>query len=168
MFTEGLVGEMLTDTGAVTVIVADALLVVFETEVAVSVTFAGFGTVLGARYVMATPDALDVDDNVPQALPLQPVPVRVHFTPRFLESPRTVAVNCCVPMFACTFALVGETLTVICVCALLSGAPWKAKSPRTIIAMGRENGIGIRLGDSNMSFPLGKILQGTIQDLLGK
>ncbi len=99
-FTEALVGEMLTDAGAVTVIVAAAFFEVLDTEVAVSVTFAGFGTVLGAWYVMATPDALEVADSVPQVVPVHPLPVSAHFTPRFFESPRTVAVTFCVPMFA--------------------------------------------------------------------
>jgi len=48
MFTDALVGEMLTDTGAVTVMVAAAFFAVFDTEVAIRVTFAGFGTVPGA------------------------------------------------------------------------------------------------------------------------
>jgi hypothetical protein len=47
-FTDALVGEMVTETGAVTVIVAVAFFAVLDTEVAVSVTFDGFGTVLGA------------------------------------------------------------------------------------------------------------------------
>ena len=82
--TEALVGETLTDTGEVTVIVAVAFFVLFDTEVAVSVTFAVFGTVLGAWYVIATPDALELADNVPQALPVHPVPESAHVTPRFL------------------------------------------------------------------------------------
>jgi len=49
-FSEVLVGEMVTDTGDVdvTVIVALADLVLFETEVAVSVTVGLAGTVAGA------------------------------------------------------------------------------------------------------------------------
>jgi len=49
-FNEALVGEMVTDTGDVdvTVIVALADLVLFETEVAVSVTVGLAGTVAGA------------------------------------------------------------------------------------------------------------------------
>ena len=49
-FNEALVGEMVTDTGDVdvTVIVALADLVLFETEVAVSVTVGLAGTVPGA------------------------------------------------------------------------------------------------------------------------
>ena len=47
-FSDALVGEIVTDTGAVMVIVAFADLLVFETEVAVNVTVAGFGTLLGA------------------------------------------------------------------------------------------------------------------------
>jgi len=50
-FSEALVGEMVTDTDDVdvTVIVAVADLVLFETEVAVNVTVAGLGILLGAR-----------------------------------------------------------------------------------------------------------------------
>ena len=49
-FNEALVGEMVTDTGDVdvTVIVALADLVLFDTEVAVSVTVGLAGTVAGA------------------------------------------------------------------------------------------------------------------------
>jgi hypothetical protein len=51
MFSEAVVGEMVTDTGGVdvTVIVAVAFLALFETAVAVNVTVAGLGTLLGAR-----------------------------------------------------------------------------------------------------------------------
>ena len=48
-FSEALAGEIVTEMGGVTVIVAEAFLVPFETEVAVSVTVAGLGTLLGAR-----------------------------------------------------------------------------------------------------------------------
>ena len=95
---------------------------------------------------MATPDLLEDADNVPHALPVHPAPVSAHVTPRFLESSRTVAVNFCVPTFACALALVGETLTVIRDCPLLSGAPGKAKSPRTSRATGAEILTRIRIG----------------------
>lgn len=112
-FTVALVGEIVTETGGVTVIVALAFFAVFDTDVAVKVTVAGFGTLAGAVYVMGTPDADDVADRVPQALPLQPVPDSVQRTPRLFRSFRTVAVKDCVPPPACTLALVGETLTVM-------------------------------------------------------
>jgi hypothetical protein len=146
MFTEALVGEMLTDTGSdsETVIVAVALLLLFVTEVAVSVTVAGFGTLLGARYVIGTPDALEVADSVPQALPVHPAPDSLQVTPRFAESLRTVAVNCCVPVPASTLALVGDTLTLSRVCPLLPGAHKKAASPNTSIAVVANFPTGIR------------------------
>jgi hypothetical protein len=145
-FREALAGEMLTDTGSdsATVIVAVALLLLFVTEVAVSETVAGFGTLLGARYVIGTPDALEVAESVPQALPLHPAPDSVQVTPRFAESLRTVAVNCCVPVPASTLALVGDTLTLSRVCPLLPGAHKKAASPNTSIAVVRSFPTGIR------------------------
>ena len=76
-------GAAETAIAGTTVIVADAVRVVSVTEVAFKVTVAGDGTEAGAVYVMATPDALDVADNVPQVAPLQPVPVTVHVTPLF-------------------------------------------------------------------------------------
>jgi hypothetical protein len=145
-FTEALAGEMLTDTGrvSVTVIVAVALLLVFVTEVAVSVTVAGFGTLLGARYVIGTPDALEVVESVPQALPPHPAPDSVQATPRFAQSLRTVAVNCCVPVPASTLALVGDTLTVSRVWAWLPGVHKIAPSPNTSIAAVLNFRAGIR------------------------
>jgi hypothetical protein len=107
-------GVMLTLTApvlaAVTVIVTAALLVPSRTEVAVNVTVAGVGTVLGAVYVIATPEALDAADRVPQVAPLQPVPARVQATPLFCESFVTVAAKFCVSP-VCTLAVVGATLT---------------------------------------------------------
>ena len=76
-------GATETAIAGATVIVAEAVREVSVTEVAFSVTVAGDGTEAGAVYVMATPDALDVADNVPQVAPLQPVPVTVHVTPLF-------------------------------------------------------------------------------------
>jgi hypothetical protein len=137
---------MLTDAGAVTVMVDVAFFEVFDTEVAVSVTFAGFGTAPGAWYVMATPDALELADNVPQALPLQPVPVSAHVTPRFLESPRTVPVIFCVPMFACTFAVLGDTVTVIRDWALASGAPGDTQNHKTTMTVDANFRVGNRFG----------------------
>jgi hypothetical protein len=46
---------------------------------------------------------------VPQVVPEQPVPVRVHTTAVF-ELPETVAVNCCLPPDE-TVAAVGDTCT---------------------------------------------------------
>ena len=68
------------------VIAADAETEVSVTEVAVSVTVAGFGTAAGAVYVMLAPEALVVLERVPQLMPLQPEPDRVQLTPLFLGS----------------------------------------------------------------------------------
>jgi hypothetical protein len=55
-------------------------------EVAVKVTVAGLGTLPGAVYVIAVPDALEVEESVPQAAPLQPAPESVQVTPLFCAS----------------------------------------------------------------------------------
>jgi len=65
---------------------ADADFVGSATEVAVTETCAGFGTVDSALYRPFV-------DIVPHALPLQPVPLTVHET-AVLVVPVTVAVNC--------------------------------------------------------------------------
>jgi hypothetical protein len=96
--TLAVVGDSVTAIAAafdVIVIVAAADLVLSLTEVAVSVTVAGAGMLAGAVYVMAAPDALDIADTVPQALPLQPVLESAQLTPLFCESFCTVAVNVC-------------------------------------------------------------------------
>src|SRR6476660_2513782 len=59
---------------------------------------------------MATPDTLDVADNVPHVVPLQPVPVSVHVTPLFCASLLTVAVKFCV-LVTLIVAAVGKMLT---------------------------------------------------------
>jgi hypothetical protein len=82
--------------------------------------------------VIATPDLLDVADNVPQALPAQPAPESAQVTPPFLESRLTVAVKLCLPMLACAFALVGDTLTVIRDWALVPGAVAKIQTQKVI------------------------------------
>src|SRR5260370_29077880 len=61
---------------------------------------------------MATPEALEFAESVPQAAPLQPVPESVQITPLFCESFCTVAVNGCVVLTA-TEAVDGATLTEI-------------------------------------------------------
>src|SRR2546428_11937818 len=61
---------------------------------------------------MATPEALEVAESVPQAAPLQPVPESAQLTPLFCESFCTVAVNGCVAL-AATEAVGGATLTEI-------------------------------------------------------
>ena len=68
------------------VTVAEALLFALLAEVAITWIVATIGTAAGAVY---KPVLL----IVPQATPLQPAPVRVHFTPVFAV-PLTRAVNC--------------------------------------------------------------------------
>lgn len=82
--------------GAVIVTIAETDFVPSATEVAVTVTVAGVGTVGGAVYVTAAPDTLDEGDTPPQAAPLQPDPETAHVTPLFCESFATVAVKACV------------------------------------------------------------------------
>ena len=68
---------------AVTVIVAAADLLPSATDVALSVTSGGEGTLAGAVYVMATPEPLEVAVSVPQATPLQPALESNQTTPLF-------------------------------------------------------------------------------------
>ena len=110
-----LAGETLTETPAagavaVTVIAAAAVFVPSVTEVAVNVTRAGFGTLAGAVYVSAAPDALLAADNVPQVVPLQPLPAKAQVTPWVPLSFNTVAVKTCVRP-ACTDTVAGDTAT---------------------------------------------------------
>jgi hypothetical protein len=96
----------------VIVIVATALLVLSETEVAVNVTVGGAGTLTGALYVTATPEALAAGATVPHAAPLHPVPDTVHITPLFALSLVTVAVKFCAAPTT-TPAVVCESVTAI-------------------------------------------------------
>jgi hypothetical protein len=118
-------GVMLTLTGpdvpAEIVIVAAALFVASRTEVAVTITVAGVGTLLGAIYVIAVPEALVVPDKVPHVAPLQPAPLSVHVTPLFCASFATVAVKLC-PCPVCTVAAVGATLTPTAVVTVIVAA----------------------------------------------
>jgi hypothetical protein len=100
--------------GAVLVIVifVDADLVVSATDVAVNVRIAGEGLALGAVYVIAVPEALDVADNVPHAVPVQPEPVSFQVTPLFCESFCTVAVTLAV-LPTCTDPAVLDSVTTI-------------------------------------------------------
>jgi len=66
-----------------TTIVALLLRVLSLADFAVSVTFAGAGSIAGAVYVMATPDGLVSADNVPHDVPEQPGPERLQNTPAF-------------------------------------------------------------------------------------
>ena len=93
--TVALVGLTLTATGTM-VTVAEAELVARAWLVAVTVTVAGVGTVVGAVY---RPVVL----IVPHAAPVQPAPETLQFT-------ATLAVNCWVPAVG-TVALVGLTTT---------------------------------------------------------
>jgi hypothetical protein len=63
--------------------VAVAALVVSATDFAVSVTVAGFGTLDGAVYVIAVPEALVLADKVPHVAPLHPEPLNVQLAPLF-------------------------------------------------------------------------------------
>jgi hypothetical protein len=110
-------GEIVTlifPTGMlVSVIAAAADFVPSLTDVAVSVTTAGVGTLAGAVYVIPAPEALAFAESVPQAVPAQPTPLSVQLTPLFCASFVTVALNPCVPPAACTLAVFGETATAI-------------------------------------------------------
>ena len=93
-----------TAIGGRMVTVAEADFVESATEVAVTFTCAGLGTVAGAVY-----DPLD--DTVPHAVPEHPAPFTVQVT-AVLDVFTTDAENCC-DLLATTCALVGEILTPI-------------------------------------------------------
>ena len=82
------------------------------TEKALRVMLAGEGTRAGAVYVMATPDALDVADSVPQVLSPQLAPKSVQVTPWFFVSFCTVAVKFRLLLIE-TLADVGDTVTTM-------------------------------------------------------
>jgi hypothetical protein len=85
--TCAVVGEMLTATGGRIVTVAVLDFKGFATEVAVTVTTAGVGTVLGAAYTPA-------DETTPHAASEQPLPVTLQVT-AVLVAPVTNAVKSC-------------------------------------------------------------------------
>jgi hypothetical protein len=90
---------METEAADSIVTVAEADFVGVATEVAVTVTCAGFGSTAGAVY--KPPEVID-----PQAVPEQPAPDTVQFTAVF-ELPVTTAENCCCPDWAIVVS-VGE------------------------------------------------------------
>src|ERR1700683_375831 len=95
-------GVTLMTSGEMMVTTANPDFVLFASEVAVIVTWAGVGTTAGAVYRPS--DVMD-----PHELPEQPTPLRLQVT-AVLDVPRTVAVNCCwVPVATCV--VVGEILT---------------------------------------------------------
>ena len=104
--------EMAGGVAVVTVIVVAAVLVVSATDLAVSVTVAGLGTLAGAVYVMAVPEALAFADKMPQAAPLHPLPLKFQVTPLFCVSFCKVAAMLCV-FPVCTENVVGLTVTEI-------------------------------------------------------
>lgn len=92
-------GETDTETGGMTVTVAVLDFVGSATDLAVTETRAGFGTVDGAEYS-------PLDDMVPQPAPEQPLPVTLQVTAASGVS-ETVAVNCCWALTR-TWAVAGE------------------------------------------------------------
>lgn len=96
----------------VTVMVDAAVLLASATDLAVSVTVAGEGVLAGAVYVIAAPDALEVLDSVPHAVPVHPAPDSAQVTPLFCESLCTVAVTFCV-LPTCAEKVVGDNVTEI-------------------------------------------------------
>ena len=108
--TVAAVGARATATAAVTVMDAFDVFVVSPTDVAFRVTAAGLGTLAGALYVT---EVVVTFVSVPHAAPLQPVPESDHVTPLAPVSFIKVAVKFCLPMPACTFAVVGESVIEI-------------------------------------------------------
>jgi hypothetical protein len=110
-FTEGADGEIVTlaRPGGKIVTVAVAFLVESATAVAFKTTAAGFGTVVGARYVTEGVPAGFV--RVPQLAPLQPEPESVQVTPLAETSLSNVVLNS--DWLVVMLALLGLTATVI-------------------------------------------------------
>jgi len=108
--TVAAVGATFTPTGAVTVIAVVELLVVSAIDVAFNVTAAGLGTLAGALYVT---EVVVAPVSVPHVAPLHPVPESDQVTPLAPVSFVKVAVKFCLPMPACTFAVVGESVIEI-------------------------------------------------------
>jgi hypothetical protein len=97
---------------AAIVIVADADFVPSVTDVAVSVTVGGFGTALGAVYVIAVPEALVVADSDPH--PAAVAHEADQVTPFAAVSLLTIAVKLFVALVP-TDAVVGDTATTIAI-----------------------------------------------------
>ena len=97
------VPEIVSDTVALTVTVAEPDFVLSATEIAVIVTVSCAGTVAGAVY--SPPDVIVPTVALPPVTPLtcQVTEVSVALA--------TVAVNCCVPEPACRVTVAGETVT---------------------------------------------------------
>lgn len=95
-------GEIVTAIGGTSVTEAVLDFVGSAAAVAVTKTWAGFGTTNGAVYS-------PVEETAPQEAPLQPGPVTLQFTAVFVV-PVTVALNCCV-LLSVTCTLAGEMLT---------------------------------------------------------
>jgi hypothetical protein len=108
----GVSATLIGEPVVVTVIVAVPVFVVSATDVAVSVTDGGVGTLIGALYTTVAPDALVVGATVPHAVPLQPVPDNVQLTPLFCESFATVSAKFELAP-ASTLAVVGNNVTPI-------------------------------------------------------
>jgi len=125
-----LAGISLTVPG-VSVMVALACLVPSDTDVAVMVTLALVGTVLGAAYVVGVPLGVVALVIVPHAFEHALVPcVSVQLTPWLLESKLTLAVNGvafnCVVAFTGMIALGGETETVMAGTVIVIEPCWVA------------------------------------------
>jgi hypothetical protein len=105
------VGERLTviEASAVIVMVALALFVESETDVAVSAIVL-CGTVAGAVYVMAAPEALVIVESEPQLFAV--AHESDHVTPLLPPSFETFAINVCVA-FGAREEVVGEIETVM-------------------------------------------------------
>jgi hypothetical protein len=94
---------IVTATGGITVTVALLDFVGSATEVALTFTWAGVGTALGAVY-------RPLELTAPHVLPEHPEPETLHVTAGFVVL-TTVAVNCCCfPVTTC--AVAGATVTI--------------------------------------------------------
>ncbi|HLK05300.1 MAG TPA: hypothetical protein VKT53_12740 [Candidatus Acidoferrum sp.] len=132
-------------TAGTTVIVAVPVREVSVTDFAVSVTVAGEGTAAGAMYVIATPEALEFVDNVPQVTPLHPVPESAQVTPLFCKSFVTVAVKVCVSPTV-TLGVDGATLTPIAGTTVIVEEKLRVPSATEVALMATVAGAGTAAG----------------------
>jgi hypothetical protein len=128
---------MFTAIPGVMVTTAESFFVGSATEVAVTDTWAGLGTVDGAVYNPRL-------EMVPQAAPLQPLPLTDQET-AVLAVPVTFAVNCWVSP-ALIWADLGETLTATEAATVTVADPDFAGSATEVALMVTCGGVGLEGG----------------------
>src|SRR5579883_3623850 len=94
---------------------------------------------------MAAPEALELAESVPHALPAQPAPDRLQFTPFVSESLLTVAAKeADLPVW--TVALCGDTPTETGAERVIAAAPVLVLSATDLAVRVTEAGLGSAIG----------------------